>query len=257
MRKYKLDTIVREYMVESLGATQIDHRYPRLLQIAISDLRDLNRDNNGLIKVERIDVDRANLVAYLPNDYITYRKLYVCFQGQQIALSLNSNICYPEHDDCGNLEVCGGATTEGGSDGFFYPWTSNYSFDAYGQMTGRQYGVGGGQNGVGSYRIFEDQGYIALQNINQQFDEIIMEYLSDIDQIDGETYVHPNDVEALKSWMWWKWIQRKDNVPAVRIDMAKREYGKEKLKSRKRHNSFNINDLMSAVRSGYNSSPGV
>lgn len=253
MRKYKLDTIVREYMVESLGATQIDHRYPRLLQIAISGLRNINRDVNGLIKVEKIDVDKTNMVAYLPNDYITYRKLYVCYQGQQIALSLNANMCTPEFDDCGDLEVCGGTATEGS----FFPWTSNYSYDAYGNPTGRQFGVGGGQNSIGTYRIFEDQGYIALQNLSSMFDEVIMEYLSDIDQIDGETYVHPNDVEALKAWMYWKWIQRKDNVPAVRIDMAKREYAKEKTKARKRHNSFNINDLMSAVRSGYNSSPGV
>ena len=45
----KLEEIVREYFIESLGVSQLDERYPRILQIAISGLRDLNNDIRGIV----------------------------------------------------------------------------------------------------------------------------------------------------------------------------------------------------------------
>jgi len=40
----KLDEIIREYYIESLGASQLDERYPRFLALAISGLKDLSMD---------------------------------------------------------------------------------------------------------------------------------------------------------------------------------------------------------------------
>jgi len=257
MRKYKLDEIVREYLIESVGASQLDQKYSRCLQIAISGLRDLNRDVNGVIKVERITVDTTNFIATLPNTYLAYRKIFVCSGGQQVALALNPNMCPPENDDCGDLTVPGLNDGSSSSEGFFFPFSSNVPFDSNGSFTGRQYGVGGGNNGVGYFKIYEQEGYISLQNVNTAYDEIMMEYLSDIDQVDGETYVHPNDVEAVKAWIYWKWIQRGRSYPMGEKEMARKQYGLEKGKSRKRHNSFNITDLMSTYRSGFMSSPKI
>lgn len=258
MRKYKLDSIVREYMIENLGATQIDNRYPRLLQIAISGLKNLNKDVRGYIKVERIELDQSNFIASLPNDYLRYRSIYICSAGQQIALALNTNMCTPCYDDCGNMEVDGFNNNEfSGADGFFLPYSPNVPIDPNGNFTGRQYGVGGGNNGVGYYRIFEDQGYIAFQNVNVSFDEIIIEYLADVEQINGETYVHPFDVEALKAWMDWQYNKRSASVSLGQKAEDKRQYGIEKLKARKRHNKFNVHDLMLAYRSAFVSAPKI
>lgn len=255
--KRKLDEIVREYMIESLGATQIDQRYSRLLQIAISGLRNLNMDVNGITKIERISIDSQNFIASLPNDYINYKKLFVCNGGQQLGLAINENMCPPDYDSCGDMTVEGTQDTVPNSDGWFYPFATNVPFDGYGSFTGRQYGIGGGNNGIGTFKIYPNDGYIALQNINQSFDEIIMEYLADIDYVDGNTMVHPYDVEAVKAWMYWKYIQRSEKYPMGEKQIAERAYGKEKLKARKRHNSFNIIDLMSAVRSGFMSAPKI
>jgi hypothetical protein len=255
--KYKLDNIVREFMIESLGASQIDNRYPRLLQIAISGLKDLNMDVRGIVKVERIAVDTSSFIANLPNDYLQYKKIFICYAGQQLSLGLNENMCPPDYDSCGNMTVCSSEdSTEDSNDGILYPLSSNVPVNSDGQFTGRQYGVSGGNNSLGYYRVYPNEGYIAFQNVTLVFDEIIMEYLADIDQVDGTTYVHPNDVEALKAWLWWKYIQRSGtkNNNYDKED-ARRTYGREKGKARIRHNTFNVNELMMAVRSGYRSSP--
>ena len=258
MRKYKLDTIVREYMIESLGAVQIDNRYARLLQIAISGLKNLNRDNAGVIKIERIAMDGSNFIANLPNDYLVYKKIFVCVGGQQIALALNPNMCPPEYDSCGDLEVCGRDNTfTGDADGPLWGWSGNVPITSYGQFTGRQFGVGGGTNGIGYYKIYPNEGYIAFQGVTTVFDEVIMEYLADIDSVDGNIYVHPNDVEAIKAYMHWKYIQRSAYIPFNEKESARRQFGLEKKQARIRHNSFNVNDLMLAYRSAYRSSPAI
>ena len=255
--QYKLDNIVREFMIESLGAEQIDNRYPRLLQIAISGLKDLNMDVKGTVKVHRMEIDTASFIAYLPNDYLQYKKIFICYGGQQLALGLNDNMCPVSYDECGNMQVESSEDTPtNGSDGMFYPFSTNVPVNSDGQFTGRQYGVTGGNNGIGYYKVYPKEGYIAFQNVTMAFDEVIMEYLADVDQVDGTTYVNPNDVEALKAWMWWKYIQRTANkTNNYDKEDARLTYGREKGKARKRHHSFNVNELMMAVRSGYRSSP--
>jgi hypothetical protein len=256
MRKYKLDEIVREYLIESVGASQIDQRYSRLLQIAISGLKNLNQDVRGITRLERIPVDSQNFIVTLPSDFISYKKVFVCIQGQQIALAVNENMCPPKFDDCGGPEMEGLSNTasqEGA--GIFYPFGTNVPFDSYGSFTGRQYGIGGGNNSLGYFKIYPNEGYMAIQNMNASFDEVILEYLADVDSIDGTTYVHPFDVDAVKSYMYWKYIQRSAAYPMGEKQVAERSYNKDKMKARKRHNMFNATDLLSAYREGYRSSP--
>lgn len=256
MKKYKLDELVREYMITSLGKAQVDSSYPRLLQTAITGLRNLNRDNRGLIKVQRIAVNQVNFTSNLPNDYLVYRKIFICYQGQQVALALNPNMCPPSYTSCGNMQVEGAANSSGDFGGAFYPFAGSFT-DSSGQFTGGMYGIGGGNNGIGYYRIFEDEGYMAIQNFTSGVDEILMEYLADIKQINGATYVHPNDEEAVKAWIYWQTIDRLSNVSLGEKATARKRYAFEKKEARKRHNSFNIQDLMIAYRSGYRSSPAI
>lgn len=255
--RFTLDQIVREYLIESFGAETLDKRYPRYFQIGISGLRDLNNDiMGGDIKYTTLTVE-DNDIAYLPKDYVRYTRIAVCKDGQMLALGLNQNMCPPETDTCGNIDICQlGNTTN--SDESYYFYTTYDSLNQDGYNVGRQYGLGGGQNSIGYYKVFEKEGYIALQNLNADYDSIILEYVADLSlNENGEYTVHPNDVEALKAWIFWKSIERNLNYPYNAKEDARRTYGREKMKANARHTRFSITELMSAVRSGFRSSPKI
>lgn len=247
----KLDEIVREYMIESLGSSQIDNRYARLLQIAITGLKDLYYDRPGLTKFTTITIE-DNDTALLPNDYIDYVRIGVCFNGTVFALGENANMCPPEFDDCGNTEICQPHERTGSvADGYFYSWPYTENM----QLAGKQWGVGGGNNGIGYYKVWPEHGFISLQARDTQFDSIILEYVADPEEIDGEFMVHEYDVEPIKAWMYWKYYQRNLNVALSQKEEARYAYGREKKKAMQRHGRFSANEFMQAIRAGYKSSP--
>lgn len=252
MKKHKLDHIVREYMNE-LGEQQISTKYPRLLQIAISGLRYINKKKKNHVKILRVSADdlSSNNTISLPNDYIKYVQIAVCVNGVILGLGRSNNFCFPSKDDCGNLKAVsyGGGSADSGT------FLGGYS-DSTEYVQDRDFGVGGGQNGIGYYRIYEDDGFIALSlNSAANFDSIYIEYLADISQIDGEYMVHPHDIEALKEWMYWKSIQRIRTYPVGEKQMAKRDFEKALRQAQKWKMAFNIRELVAAYNKGFKSGP--
>lgn len=242
-----LDKIVREYMVESLGLSAIDNRYPRLLQIAINGLRDLHFDRKSANKFVVLPIE-DNDTAILPNDFISYARIGVCFNGSVLAMGANDNMCPPHTNDCGDTVI----DQPRHGDNLGFGWNNgltNYGYPLY-----QNYGVGGGQNGIGYYKIYPDKGFIAFQSVNTHFDEIILEYVGDIDSIDGEYLVHSFDVEPIKAWMYWKSNQRLDKALSQKEE-ARIQYGREKRKAFERHNRIPLNEWMQMFRQGYKSSP--
>lgn len=250
---YTLDKIVREFLVESLGAEQIDNRYSRLLQIAINGLRDLHFDRPSDNSFAVLDVNDNDTVT-LPNDYIDYIRIGVCFNGSIIALGENPIMCPPSTNDCGEITV-DQPTTNPIPTSLIYDYPLGYPANGVGFSTYNLYGVGGGQNRLGMFKIFKEDGYIALQSLDTNFNQIILEYVSDIDMVDGEYQVNPYDVEAIKAWMWWKYIQRNKNYPFNEREMARVTYGNRKHDSYVRNSRVSLNEIISVIRSGYKSSP--
>lgn len=253
---FTLDRIVREFLVESLGAEQIDNRYARLLQIAINGLRDLKRHYPGETSYAVIDVNDNHTVT-LPNGYIEWIKVGVCYNGQILALGQNDNMCPPGTDSCGNIEVDQPVLNP-------IPFSlvdelpyGGYNNDGYNGDYYNLYGLGGGQNTLGRFKIFRDEGYIALQSLNTNFDQVILEYKADIELIDGQFFVHPYDVESLKAWIWWKYIERNLNYPFNERENARIRYKAEKHRSLVDRSRLSLNEIISAVRSGYKSSPNI
>lgn len=249
--KYKLRKIVEEYLLESLGETTL-HKYPRLLQIAISGLREMNTDVEGIIKTVELPVGSNDTVS-LPSDFIDYRLIGVCSTDGTIqSLGLNANMCPPLYDDCGNLI----GSPERSQDVPFYGYDNIYSQGSSfrnGESIGRRFGQGGGYNKFGYYRVWKDRGYITLTNFTGG--SIILEYLGDIDTVDENYMVHPYMVEAIKSWIYWKYIQRKPQYSGNEKMMARREYYNQKYLAKKRTNMVNVKELMDAMRKYYGMTP--
>jgi hypothetical protein len=248
----KLEEIVREFYIESLGASQTDERYPRFLQIAISGLRDLNQDIKSISTDALLPVN-DNLTVDLPSDYIDYELIGIVRNGRILSFGLNSNAAPLPLDDCGNSLVASDINTDSTSGGGSFIGYNSAAFNKDGQFVGRRFGLGGGGNSLGTYKVFKSKGYIALNNFSG--DEIILRYMSNLEQVDGNFVVDPFMVESLKAWMWWKYIQRSRSYGGGEKQLAQADYNKEKRKSQIRENRFNMPEFFNAYKSGYRSAP--
>jgi hypothetical protein len=82
-----------------------------------------------------------------------------------------------------------------------------------------------------------------------------MEYIADIAAIDGDFEVHPFVIEALKAWIRYKYFNNNPNSSLGRIDMAKRDYFREKRLASERFGATTVNEWLEAFRFGNKAAP--
>ena len=164
-----LDSIVKEYIIESGGATE--HNYARLLQLAIKGLREIHIDVSGDPKAVYLTVSDNDTVN-LPDDYINYLKIAVCDSetGNVHSLGWNKQMCLPRsYDDCGNISRPeNNVNQQGVSDGTSIGgvWLGyDGGFSRNGEVVGGIFGIGGGANRNGYYRLDEANKMIVLQSM--------------------------------------------------------------------------------------------
>lgn len=266
MQQFKLRNIIKEYLVE-LGEDQIDNRYPQFLQIAIAGLRKMNTHINGFKKVAQLEINENTDIALLPEDYIDYYKIFMVRGSQMFSLGLNENMQPALPDDCGTDNVpnyFNRANNSNNNDtdinGLFYSFTTHY--DENGRNIGKYYGIKGGQNLVGEYRIWPQYGYMSIVRLTIDQggvidDRVYMEYLANPQIVDGDHTVHPFDVEALKAWMFWRYVQRKPQYAEGKIERARIDWMREKDEAKSMHSSINVNELLSAYRTGFQLAPKI
>lgn len=246
----KLDEIIREYYIESLGASQLDERYPRFLALAISGLKDLSMDLKHSIKEVILPINSNDTVT-LPSDFLDYMVIGLDNSGVIESIGMNNNMAPRGYDDCGNIT----AAAQGVSDNESFIGLGGANTTKDGQFSGRNYGAGGGGSSNGLYKVYKDFGYISLSGVTAS--NIVLRYLATVNQIDGEFQVDEFIVESLKAWMHWKYVQRSRSYGVAEKQMAEMTYSKEKKKSEKRFNRFNIVEFVNAYQSGYRSSPRI
>lgn len=239
-----LDKIVREYLIES--GSMSEHKYARMLQIAISGLRELNMDVSGIPKTVYLDLDFSTYSVNLPEDFISHVFIGFCENGRMVSFGKNDAICTGNtYDDCGNLLISyqntGNAVLE--IDGIY----------RNGEFIGGIFGLGGGNNANGYYKIDINSGRIFFSNINQS--EILLEYLGSPQKINGEHVIHEYEAEAIKAWMYWKEIYRDKNIAVSQKEAAKQEYIRNKGLAQRRRSSFTIEEALQSIRRGNKQSP--
>lgn len=249
MVKVTLDSIVREWLFEN-GATE--HKYPKMLSLALGCLRTLNMDVSGSPVARLLPVNSNNTVD-LPNDFISLvtlgiydtagnvRPLYPAFtKGKDVLI-----------DNCGNIQTSNGS---GNTREVIY-WESNdHSYYNFGEVTGGFFGLGGGQNVNGYYTVNAERGYIALDNYAGG-DTIYMEYLSDLKRTDGQFTIHPYIIDTVKSYLSWKSVENNFNIPLNHKEVSRRNYIIEKKKSVSRFKSFTKDEMLQSFRKGNKMSP--
>lgn len=119
-------------------------------------------------------------------------------------------------------------------------------------VNGRLYGLGGGQ-GNGEYRLNFEEGRIEL-SINVGVEKVLIEYIAD-EALEDNPSVHKFAEEALRSYMYYKIIERKSNVPMAEKNRARQEYYNERRKANARLKSFGKEDALAVIRKNYRLSP--
>lgn len=84
-----------------------------------------------------------------------------------------------------------------------------------------------------------------------------MRYLSTVEQVDGNFLVDEFLVDAIKSFIWHRYIRRMRSYGGGDKQMAEMEFNRKRKMAVKRGNRFSITEFMNAYRTGYRSSPNI
>ncbi len=240
-----LDSIVKEYLIE-IGDTQLN-KYARIYTIAVSGLREFNMDTTGVPKVVDLCISDIDTVD-IPFDCIRPTRIAICGRdGLLHSLGEDNSICLgTSFNDCGIPTRSSGTLYAGQS----FLGTPNFTAEHYrnGEVMGRFFGIGGGNNTNGTYRFDLAKGQIQLGHRHHQATNIVLEYLSDINTIGDDFPVHPFMINALKDYIYWKYIQRDSNKNAGEKQLAERAYEKSERIARIRFSSRTSTDWLMAIR---------
>jgi len=275
MNKVKLSQIIRDFII-----TMDDDDYVSnvsdvaIRNFALRGIREIGFDLGKKIKSIKLSV-QSNDTITLPDDYVDVSKVgIVGADGIIRALAMNGNLNYSQkyevdsagaatnetHDsEEGPLNIEANfindrqddktATSTGDVDEFNAFVFENYLFQG---GFGRLYGVGGG-SAPGEFRINLDQNRIEISE-NSNFTDVIMEYVADeARSTDPEVHVYAE--EALRSYIYYKLVERKASVPANEKARARTEYYNERRKANARLSHFTKDEALKVIRKNFMQAP--
>lgn len=206
----------------------------------------------------------SNDTVTLPDDFVSLVKIgFIGEDGLVHVFGENKNINYSQKyvtDAAGNpidsdgdgvndrVDDKGGASTLGIFGDDAYVLFSNY---IYNNSIGQIYGLGGGQYAA-QYRLNEDQNRIEISG--GTFTEVVIEYIADEARSVNPT-VHVEAEEALRSYIYYKIIERKSSVPAVEKNRARAEYYNERRKANARLKAFSMEEALKTIRKNFKQAP--
>jgi len=249
--------------------------------IAMRGIREFGFDVTSRVKSIKRTINTANNTVALPDDFVDVIKVGVVnAEGLVEILVENKHINYsraevttadaddadqiPSDDDSQagvlgedttGLEANTIADTEdsktvtagvdvGASDFDVYVF-DNFLYQ--GGM-GRIYGMGGAFH-RGEYRINLDQARIEIST-SSTITEVILEYVSD-EARSTDPIIHVYAEEALRSYIYYKLIERKSTVPIAEKGRARQEYYNERRKAKARLSNFTKSEALKTIRKNF------
>mgnify|MGYP003134696658 FL=1 len=238
----KLDEVVKSLLIQH--GEQTEHKYMMYLDVAIRGLKELTFDILQQIKSETLTVN-TNLTVDLPCDYVNYTRIGLCrSHGRIETLGYDEYLC-SQH----NVDVCGDekANDFSGEEGV----SGGNSRNA--ELTGGWYGLGGGHRN-GYYRIDRDKARILLSS-ELSGKSIVLEYVSDGSNPNGDMKINALAEEALRAYMHWKVLQRRSGIPLQEKEAARRDWYNEKRLARARVVNFTPDQAWRIARKQVKQSP--
>ncbi|MES3018135.1 MAG: hypothetical protein V4721_10160 [Bacteroidota bacterium] len=246
---YLLSDVCNEWLVADKGESQ-NNLFPRIYAIAVSGMRELHMDVNGLVKIAELTINDTDTVD-LPSDYLQYSKVGLCgADGRIHSLGLDNDLCLNKaYNDCG-ARIAHSA----------FPSNNNISNEnllfgdsvliagAY-NNTGGFFGLGGGNNDNGYFRYDRAANQLLLANMRIPSESIVLEYISDLTATeDGDFIVHPFEIECIKRWISWRYVLDNNNVSGGEKMSRERLFYLARTKMNKRYNSSTIQEWAESLR---------
>ena len=244
-----------------------------LRNFALRGIRELGFDVVSRVKSLKLTCDKTNNTVAIPDDYVDMIKLGVVdSDGILKIFGENKHINYSRKVSAGtstsdseegplpiegnlilNREDSKSSTAENinTSEDYDYYVFENYMYNG---TLGRLYGIGGGHK-HGQYRINLDQNRIEIDT-DGSYSEVVMEYIAD-EALSTDPTIHVFAEEALRSYIYYKLIERKSNVPGGEKQRARSEYYNERRKANSRMQSFNKEDIFQVIRKNFKQSTKV
>ena len=281
--KVKLSQIIRDFIITLDGDDYASNASDSAIRnFALRGIREIGFDLSKKIKSLKLTVASNDTVA-LPDDFVDLLKVgIVDADGIIRVFGNNKNINYSQRivqvdsdgdgvvdsdtestaDSQGNplnigdnliLDREASKTATSGSnsatDDFDAYVFDNYMFQG---GSGQLYGVGGGHL-AGQYRLNLDQNRIEIE-ANSGYTEVVMEYVADeARSTDPEVHVYAE--EALRSYIYYKIIERKSTVPANEKQRARAEYYNERRKANSRLSNFTKEEALKTIRKNFIQAP--
>lgn len=131
---------------------------------------------------------------------------------------------------------------------------SYYIFENYLYQggSGQLYGAGGGHL-AGDYRLNLDENRIEVDT-NNSYSEIVLEYIAD-EARSSDPEVHAYAEEALRSYIYYKIVERKSSVPSNEKARARAEYYNERRKANARLSNFTKEEALKTIRKNFMQAP--
>ena len=237
-----LDEIIKSLLIQQGETTE--HKYMQYLDIAIRGLKELTFDTLQQVKTETLIVN-DNLTVDLPKDYVNYTRIGQCkSHGRIETLGYDEYLCIQNNIDC-----CGAPEAHD----FSGLKSASGGNSRNAELTGGWYGVGGGYRN-GYYRIDREKHQIALSS-ELSGESIVLEYISDGSNINGDMKINVLAEEALRAYIYWKLVQRRSGIPLGEKENARRDWYNEKRLARARIVNFTPDQAWRISRKQVKQSP--
>jgi len=237
---------------------------------ALRGIREMGFDMSKRIRSLVLAINSANNTVELPDDFVDWSKVGVVGSDNLVyVLGENKNINYSQsYADSSGVKASTSATAnDNDNDGVFdrieaktattgseTSSSSNSTVfrDYYYGNQSAIYGSGGGRY-RGEFRVNLDQNRIEISPISN-VSEVVIEYVADEGRSKNPS-VHLYLEEALRSYMYYKIIERKASVPANEKARARQEYYNERRKANSRIKSFTKEEALKTIRKNFKQSP--
>jgi hypothetical protein len=275
--KVKLSQVIRDFIITLDGDDYASNASDTAIRnFALRGIREIGFDLGKKVKSLKLDI-RTDAVApntvNLPDDFVDLIKVgIVDSDGVIRVFGNNKNINYSskyetplyQYDDFNNdplniesnkiADKVGDKTSTNNSASGADNNLDYYVFENYLHQggLGGLYGVGGG-NLVGEYRLNLDQNRIEVET-NNRYSQVVIEYVADEGR-SSDPEVHVYAEEALRSYIYYKIIERKSSVPANEKARARTEYYNERRKANARLSNFTKEEALKTIRKNFIQAP--
>ena len=261
-----VDQIINDIMLTADGDDYANNANGVVLRnYALRGIREMGFDIMKRIKSLKLSVNTDNSTIELPDDFVDYTKIGVVGsdgliyvfgenKNQNMAMKyvLDSNDNPVDSNGDGiydRVDAKGDATARASLSDFESYTFRNFLYEG---NIGRAYGIGGGKYS-GEFRINYEQNRIELYS-TAGYSEVVIEYIADEARSENPS-IHIYAENALRSYVYYRLIERKANVPMAEKMRARQEYYNEKRLANARLKSFTKEEALKTIRKNYKQSP--